>query len=57
MNPLVIYIFQALLLAAHEDSVPSDLSLPWALLLFLGFYLCCYAVAWRLWKDKVIIKI
>ncbi len=57
MNPLVIYIFHILLLETHADSMDSAAQPFWFLTVFAMFYLCCYAVAWRLYRDKVFIKI
>jgi predicted acyltransferase len=57
LNPLVLYIFHILLMDSHEGWVQGDASLPKACFLFAMFYLVCYAVAWRLYKDKAVIKI
>ncbi len=57
LNPLVIYIFHILLLDAHEHLLSSASPPSWFLPVFAGFYLCCYAVAWRLNQDKAFIRI
>ncbi len=58
MNPLVIYIVQAALGDMHGPFVVrSDSAAPMALLGFAAFYFACYAVAWRLYKDRIVIKL
>lgn len=58
MNPLVIYIVQQALGDMHGSFiVRDDSSASIALLGFAAFYLSCYAVAWRLAKDRVVIKL
>lgn len=62
MNPLVIYLLQYSLLAANHTYLPRSLQRADAspipgLIGFVVFYLCVYAVAWRLHKDKTIIKL
>jgi predicted acyltransferase len=57
MNPLALYIFHILLIESHADMLHADSSPLWLLTVFAGFYLCCYAVAWRLYKDRAFIKI
>lgn len=57
MNPLAIYIFHMLLLGTHAESMDSASQPLWFLSVFVVFYLCCYAVAWRLYTDKAFIKI
>ncbi|NUN95312.1 MAG: DUF1624 domain-containing protein [Candidatus Omnitrophica bacterium] len=57
MNPLVIYIFHMLLMGAQRDWIERGAPAWKALGLFACFYLICYAVAWRLHRDKAIIKI
>lgn len=58
MNALVIYMVHLLLMDAHGTFLFSDDSgLLLASLSFAAFYLANYAVAWKLAKDKVIIKI
>jgi predicted acyltransferase len=57
-NPLVIYIVQYALGEMYNTFVvPKESGPGLALLGFAAFYLSCYAVAWRLYKDKVIIKL
>jgi predicted acyltransferase len=56
-NALVIYIVQALLMDVHGSIVPEDSSVAMALLAFAGIYLACYAVAWKLHKDGIIVKL
>lgn len=56
MNPLVIYIFHILLLEAHAETLLPDSHPFWFLTVFCGFYLCCYAVAWRLFLDRAFIR-
>lgn len=58
MNPLVIYIVQQALGDMHGSFIVSgDSSLYMAVLGFTAFYFACYAVAWRLEKDRVVIKL
>jgi predicted acyltransferase len=57
LNPLVIYIFHMLLLGAHGDLVDRQAGFGYALGMFVMFYLVCYAVAWRFYRDKAVIKI
>jgi predicted acyltransferase len=58
MNPLVIYIVQQALGDMHGSFLVPDDSTPYmAVLGFTAFYLACYAVAWRLEKDRVVIKL
>lgn len=59
MNPLIIYILQNALADMYGSSfiVPEDCALPLALLDFVFLYACCYAVAWKLHKDRVVIKL
>lgn len=58
MNPLVIYIVQYALLELYNTFVvPEDSGVLRALLGFTALILACYAVAWRLYKDKVVIKL
>jgi predicted acyltransferase len=58
MNPLVIYIVQQALLEMHGTFVvPKDSGVVMALVGFAALYLACYAVAWRLATDKIVIKI
>lgn len=58
LNPLVIYIVQQALGDMHGSFLVPQNSGSWlALLGFAAFYLACYAVAWRLAKDRVIIKL
>lgn len=57
-NPLVLYITQYVLIGLHGAFIAErDSSLFMALLSFAAFYLVCYAVAWRLYVDRVIIKL
>jgi predicted acyltransferase len=57
-NPLVLYLVQyALINLSGTFIVGRDASVPMALLGFALFYMACYAVAWRLWKDGVVVKI
>jgi predicted acyltransferase len=58
MNPLVIYIVQQALLDMHGAFiVPEESGIALALLGFAALYLSCYAVAWRLYRDRIIIKL
>lgn len=58
MNPLVIYMVQQALLDMHGTFiVPEESGVALALLGFAALYLSCYAVAWRLHKDRIIIKL
>lgn len=58
MNPLVIYIVQYAVLELYDTFiVPEDSGPALALAGFTAFYLACYAVAWRLYKDNVVIKL
>ncbi len=59
MNPLVIYIIQNALIDLYGPSliVPENSTWPQAALDFAFLYGCCYAVAWKLYKDRVIIKL
>ncbi|MBX7259318.1 MAG: heparan-alpha-glucosaminide N-acetyltransferase domain-containing protein [Candidatus Hydrogenedentes bacterium] len=58
LNPLVIYIVQQALGDMHDGYIVSQESgVALAILGFAAFYLSCYAVAWRLQKDRVIIKL
>lgn len=59
MNPLIIYILQNALGDMYGPSyiVPENCSWPLALLDFIFLYGCCWIVAWKLKKDKVIIKL
>ncbi|MFA6245091.1 MAG: heparan-alpha-glucosaminide N-acetyltransferase domain-containing protein [Candidatus Hydrogenedentales bacterium] len=58
LNPLVIYIVQQALGDMHKSFIVSEESGPaMAVLGFAAFYLSCYAVAWRLQKDKIVIKL
>lgn len=58
MNPLVIYVVQQALGAMHGAFLVSeDSSVVVAVLGFVAFYLACYAVAWRLHKDRIVVKL
>ncbi|MBI4557972.1 MAG: DUF1624 domain-containing protein [Candidatus Hydrogenedentes bacterium] len=58
MNALVVYAVQQALGDMHGSFlVPEDSGPLVAVLGFATFYLACYAVAWRLHKDHVIIKL
>ena len=58
MNPLVIYIVQYALLELYDTFiVPKDSGVTMALVGFTALILACYAVAWRLYKDNVVIKL
>ncbi|GMW00696.1 MAG: hypothetical protein AMXMBFR84_18330 [Candidatus Hydrogenedentota bacterium] len=62
LNPLVIYLVQYSLLAINGSYLPERFehdgaSIVPGLLGFVVFYLVVYAIAWRLWKDKTVIKI
>lgn len=58
MNALVIYIVQLVLGDLHGSFVVAPTSQPtMALAGFAAFYLACYAVAWRLRKDGVFIRL
>ncbi len=59
MNPLVIYILQNALGDMYGPSliVPEDCGCILAMVDFAFLYACCYAVAWKLNKDRVVIKL
>ncbi|MBI2433818.1 MAG: DUF1624 domain-containing protein [Candidatus Hydrogenedentes bacterium] len=57
MNPLVIYLLQAVLLAIHGTYLPEGVGPLLGSLGFMAFYLICYSVARRLWNSKIIIKL
>ncbi len=58
MNALVVYIVQQALSDLHGSFVVGRDSQPvMAAIGFVAFYLTCYAVAWRLRKDGVIIRL
>lgn len=57
MNPLVIYIFQAVLYIIVGETVPDDASYSIAILCFIGVYSLCYALAWTLNWRGIIVKI
>ncbi|NLF57550.1 MAG: DUF1624 domain-containing protein [Candidatus Hydrogenedens sp.] len=57
MNPLVIYIVQQALGDMHGTIIPESSGPAAALAGFAGFYLICYAVAWKLHRDRIIIKL
>jgi len=59
MNPLVIYVLQNLLGDLYGPSmvVPENSGVLLALVDFAFFFGCCYAVAWKLHKDRIIIKL
>jgi hypothetical protein len=58
MNALVVYIVQAVLGDLHGTFIVVPDSQPlMALTGFAAFYLACYAVAWRLRKDHVFIRL
>lgn len=58
MNCLVLYLVQQALGDMHGPLVvPEDAGIGMAVFGFVVFYLICYAVAWRLYKDKVVIKL
>lgn len=59
MNPLVIYVLQNLLGDLYGPSliVPENSGVLLALVDFAFFFGCCYAVAWKLRKDRIIIKL
>lgn len=57
MNPLIIYVLQYSLLAIHDGYIPRDSSPLVTVLGLVVFYAMCYAVGWRLWRDKTIIKL
>lgn len=58
MNPLVIYTVQYALLELYDTFiVPEDSGVVLALLGFTALMGACYAVAWRLYKDNVVIKL
>jgi predicted acyltransferase len=56
-NPLTIYVLHLLLLAAHGSIVGRRAGMAAALAAFLAHYLFCYAVARRLEKDGILIKL
>lgn len=56
-NALTIYIVQQCMLEIGGTYVSEDSGIPVAVLGFIVFYLCCYAVAYRLHKDNMIIKL
>ncbi len=58
MNALVLYMVHLLLADVHGTFFfPKDSALLFASLSFTIFYLVNYAVAWKLAKDRIIIKI
>lgn len=59
MNPLVLYVLQNLLGDLYGPSyiVPEDSGWLLALVDFAFLFGCCYAVAWKLKKDRIIIKL
>lgn len=57
MNPLVLYVFHLLLVQVFHRQLPEECTTFWILFSFSLFFFCCYVVAWRLWKDRIIIKI
>jgi predicted acyltransferase len=59
MNPLILYILQNALGDMYGPSliVAEDAAWPMALVDFAFMYGCCYIVAWKLNKDRVIIKL
>lgn len=58
MNPLVLYLVQQALTEMYGPLVVAADANAWtALLGFIFFYFVCYAVALKLYRDKVIIKL
>lgn len=57
MNPLILYLLQYSLLSINHTYLPEHVAPLWAWAGLAVFYTICYAVAWRLWKDKTIIKL
>ena len=58
LNPLVFYMVQQALLDMHGTFiVPEDSGPLMAVAGFAALILACYAVAWRLYKDNVVIKL
>lgn len=56
-NPLVIYLFQAVLCIVLEQIIPSNTP-PWlALAEFAAVYGLCYGLAWGLHRKRIIVKI
>jgi predicted acyltransferase len=56
-NALTIYCVQLVMLDLGGTFVPEDSGVVVALLGFSGFMLFCYGVAWRLHKDRIIIRL
>lgn len=56
-NALTIYIVQQCMLEIGGTYIPRDSGVLMASVGFTVFYLCCYAVAYRLHKDRIIIKL
>ncbi len=56
-NALVIYIVQQALLDLHEGFISHESGVLMTLAGFVAFYFMCYAVAWRLHKDNIIIRL
>ena len=57
MNPLVIYVLQYSLLAINDGYMPEDSGALPSLLGLAVFYFVCFAVAWRLWRDKLFLRL
>lgn len=58
VNPLVVYIVQQALGEMHGAFiVAEDSGIAMACVGFAAFYLSCYAVAWRLHRDRIVIKL
>lgn len=56
-NALTIYVVQQALLGMHGTFISDKSGVIMAIAGFLCVYLLCYAVAWRLHKDNIIIKL
>ncbi len=57
MNPLALYVFHLLLVEIFHFFLPREMPLVWILASLSLFFLICYALAWRLWRDRIVIKI
>ena len=57
MNALTIYCVQQAMLDIGGTYISDESGVLMALVGFTGFYLFCYGVAWRLYKDKIVIRL
>ena len=57
MNPLILYLVHSVIMTSNQGFFPTNSPVWKGVLAFTLFYALCYAVARRLYNDRVVIKL